>query len=67
MKALSSCRENEMTAFQYWKVVDSISQSVLSSRKYSKKEPNPNITKLIDLAVEKIENDLHNYFLTKDT
>ncbi|EBG7565448.1 hypothetical protein Q3Y86_001663 [Salmonella enterica] len=67
MKALSSCRENEMTAFQYWKVVDSISQSVLLSRKYSKKEPNPNITKLIDLAVEKIENDLHNYFLTKDT
>lgn len=56
-----------MTAFQYWKVVDSISQSVILSRKYSKKEPNPNITKLIDLAVEKIENDLHNYFLTKDT
>ncbi|EAV5274164.1 hypothetical protein E6V11_17875, partial [Salmonella enterica] len=67
MKALSSCRENEMTAFQYWEVVDSISQSVLLSRKYSKKKPNTNITKLIDLAVEKIENDLHNYFLIKDT
>ncbi|WP_337065488.1 hypothetical protein [Klebsiella oxytoca] len=67
MKALSSCREDEMTAFQYWEFVDSISQSVLLSRKHSKKKPNPNITNLIDLAVEKIENDLHNYFLTKDT
>ncbi|WP_258576468.1 hypothetical protein [Candidatus Pantoea persica] len=37
MKALSSCRENDMTAFQYWKIVDSISGSVLSFRRHSKK------------------------------
>lgn len=65
MKALSSAREIEMTAFQYWQSVDSISESVLLFRKQSKKEISQNITKLIDLAVEKIENDLQGFFLKK--
>lgn len=65
MKALSSAREIEMTAFQYWQSVDSISESVFLFRKKSKKEISQNITKLIDLAVEKIENDLQDFFLKK--
>lgn len=65
MKALCSCRENEMTKFLYWKTVDSISEHVLSFRKHSKKTVNPNITQLIDLSVEKIENDLQDFFNKK--
>lgn len=64
MKALSSYRENEMTAFQYWKTVDSLSESILSFRRHSKNQLNPNMTQLIDLAVEKIENDLQKFFLS---
>ncbi|EOY5417924.1 hypothetical protein ACP6OW_002428 [Cronobacter turicensis] len=65
MKALCSCRENEMTKFPYWKTVDSISEHVLLFRKHSKKTVNPNITQLIDVAVEKIENDLQDFFNKK--
>lgn len=63
MKALSSSREKEMIAFKYWKTVDSISQSVLLFRMQNKREISQNITSLIDLAVEKIENDLQYFFL----
>lgn len=62
MKRLSTVREDELSAFPYWKNVDRLALDVLGFREQSTKGTPSNFTECIDVAVNFIENELSSYF-----